>query len=99
MMKENEFQRKLKNELKERFPGCIIYKTDPKQLQGSPDLLVLYGSKWAALEVKRSEKERRKPRPNQELRVERMNEMSYASFVFPENKEEVLNDLERLFVP
>ena len=94
-MKERDFQRDLKKEIKERFPGCIIYKTDPKQIQGSPDLIILHKNKWASLEVKACEKASH--RPNQDLRVERMNNMSYASFIYPENKEDVLNDLERLF--
>lgn len=94
-MIESNFQKRIKKELKEKFPCCIIYKTDPSQIQGSPDLLVLNKDKWAALEVKKSAKAPH--RPNQDLRVERMNEMSYASFIFPENKESVFNDLERLF--
>ena len=94
-MIESNFQKRIKKELKEKFPGCIIYKTDPSQIQGSPDLLVLNEDKWAALEVKKSAKAPH--RPNQDLRVEHMNEMSYASFIFPENKESVFNDLERLF--
>lgn len=94
-MIESNFQKRIKKELKEKFPGCIIYKTDPSQIQGSPDLLILNKDKWAALEVKKSAKAPH--RPNQDLRVERMNEMSYASFIFPENKESVFNDLERLF--
>lgn len=94
-MIESNFQKRIKKELKEKFPGCIIYKTDPNQIQGSPDLLILHEDKWAALEVKKSAKAPH--RPNQDLRVERMNNMSYASFVFPENKESVFNDLERLF--
>ena len=94
-MVESNFQRKLKKELKEKFPGCIIYKTDPHQIQGSPDLLILHNDKWAALEVK---KDANAPhRPNQDYRVKQMNEMSFASFIFPENKEDVFNDLERLF--
>ena len=94
-MSESDFQKDLKKEIKERFPGCIIYKTDPRQIQGSPDLLVLYKDKWASLEVKAYKKARH--RPNQDLRVERMNEMSFASFIYPENKEEVLNGMEELF--
>lgn len=94
-MYESNFQKKLKKEIKERFPGCIVYKTDPQQLQGSPDLLILYSDKWAALEVKRSADAPH--RPNQDYRVKQMNDMSFASFVFPENKEEVLDDMERLF--
>ena len=94
-MLESNFQKKLKKEIKERWPECIVYKTDPQQVQGSPDLLILYSNKWAALEVKKDKKA--KHQPNQDYRVKQMNEMSFASFIYPENKEEVLNDLERLF--
>ena len=98
-MKESDFQKNLKKELKERFPGCYVMKTDPQQYQGIPDLLILYENKWACLEVKKDEKSAReaRQRPNQGRRVEQMNNMSFASFIFPENKESVLNDLERLF--
>ena len=94
-MRESQFQKQLKRELKENFPGCIIFKLDPQQLGGVPDLLVLYEDKWAALECKNSEGASHRPR--QDGRVEQMNEMSYASIVYPENRKEVLNDLERLF--
>ncbi len=95
MISESAFQKGLKKEIREKFPGCIIYKTDPLQVQGSPDLLILYQNKWAALEVKRDSKAPH--RPNQDYRVKQMADMSFASFIFPENKEEVMNDLERLF--
>ena len=94
-MVERDFQRKLKIELKERFPGSIIYKTDASQIQGSPDLLILYRNKWACLEVKKDAKAPH--RPNQDYRVQQMAKMSFAAFIYPENKEEVLSDLERLF--
>lgn len=38
-------------------------------------------------------------RPNQEWFVERCNNMAFAKFIFPENSEEVLNDLEKYFEP
>ena len=96
-MKESDFQRNLKKELEERFPGSIVMKSDSSCIQGIPDLLILYGSKWASLEVKRNAKEARKPRPNQEHYVEVMNKMSYSSFIYPENKEEVLDGLSEFF--
>lgn len=93
--KESDFQKELKDELQERFPGCIILKNDPTGIQGIPDLTVLYKDKWAALEVKRSRTESH--RPNQDYYVGLMNDMSFSSFIFPENKEEVLNEMERSF--
>ena len=70
-------------------------KNDPTYIQGIPDLIVLYKNKWAMLECKRSKKERH--RPNQDYYIEKMGKMSYASFIYPENKEEVLNELQRAF--
>ena len=97
-MREADFQKNLVKELKRMFPGCIVMKTDSSLHQGIPDLLILYKDKWAALEVKRDLKSRKKAlQPNQEIRVKKMNQMSYASFIFPENKEEVLHDLAQTF--
>lgn len=90
---ESGFQDKLRDTLKELFPGCMVFKMD--QIQGIPDLLVLYKNKWASLENKKSEKATR--RPNQEYYVDRMNKMSFSRFIYPENKDEVLNDLKAYF--
>ena len=90
---ESGFQDKLRDTLKELFPGCMIFKMD--QIQGIPDLLVLYKNKWASLENKKSEKATR--RPNQEYYVDRMNEMSFSRFIYPENKSEVLDELQQVF--
>lgn len=94
-MKESVFQNEVINELKDRFPGCLILKNDPTYKQGIPDLLVLYQNKWAGLEVKISSKANKQP--NQNHWVNTMNEMSYASFIYPENKEDVFNEMELLF--
>lgn len=90
---ESGFQDRLIAELKIRFPGCMIFKMD--QQQGIPDLLILYGDRWAALECKQYSRARR--RPNQDYYVDKMNQMSFASFIYPENKEEVLYELQRSF--
>lgn len=90
---ESGFQDRLINKLKDLFPGCMVFKMD--QIQGIPDLLVLYKNKWASLECKRSARAKRQP--NQEYYVGKMNEMSFSRFVSPENKEEVLNELQQIF--
>ena len=94
-MLENKFQSKLIKELKKEFPGCMVLKNDPTYLQGVPDLLVLYKNKWCALEVKRSATA--KHQPNQDYYVDKMNEMSHSAFIYPENKDQVMNDLRRIF--
>jgi hypothetical protein len=95
MRKESDFQSKLIKELKERFKGCIVTKLDSSHIQGIPDLLILYNNKWACLECKKSANAHKQP--NQEYYVELMNKMSFSRFIFPENKEDVLNDLQRTF--
>lgn len=94
-MLENKFQSKLIKEIKDRFPECIVMKNDSSYIQGIPDLLVLFRNKWAALEVKKSNTASH--RPNQDYYVDKMNDMSYAAFIYPENKEEVLNGMARSF--
>lgn len=94
---ESRFQRNLILELEDMFPGCIVMKNDPNYIQGIPDLIILYEDKWAALECKRGLNE--KHRPNQDYYITKMNSMSFASFICPENKEEVLDELEQSFFP
>ena len=96
-MRENKFQSKLIEELKIRFPGCIVLKNDPNYIQGIPDLTVLYRGGWALLECKRSLREEHQP--NQDYYIEQGNEMSFARFICPENKEEVLSELQQALQP
>jgi len=96
-MKENRFQHELIEQIREDFQGCIVLKNDANYIQGIPDLLVLYKNKWAALECKRAKSELKKARPNQEYYIDTMNKMSYASFVYPENKEKVLDEMAQAF--
>ncbi len=94
-MLENKFKTGLVKELKTRFPGCMVVHLNPNEIQGIPDLLVLYESTWAALEGKKSATASH--RPNQDYYVHEMNDMSFAAFIYPENKEEILNAMERSF--
>jgi len=94
-MLESSFQSKLIKDLKKRLPGCVVIKNDASYIQGFPDLTVFYKDKWAVLECKKSAKA--KKQPNQEYYVDTLNRMSYSSFIYPENKEEVLNELQRAF--
>jgi len=92
---ERKFQRDLKKELSARYPEALITKQDSSQIQGIPDLLILNGATWAMLENKRSEDASH--RPNQDYYVDRMDNMSFARFICPENKESVLNELDMYF--
>lgn len=94
-MKESDFQSKLIKEIKQRFPGCFVIKTDAGYLQGFPDLLILYKDKWAALECKKNKGASH--RPNQDYYIDILSKLSFSKFIYPENKEEVLNELQRSF--
>ena len=90
---ESGFQDDLIETLHALFPGCMTFKMD--QFQGIPDLLVLYRDKWAFLECKRGT--RSAHQPNQDYHIDLMNEMSFASFINKENREEVLHALQEAF--
>lgn len=92
---ESSFQANLIRELKRIFPGCVVVKNDPNYIQGFPDLTVFYKDKWAVLECKKEANA--KKQPNQEYYVGMLNEMSFSSFIYPENKEEVLYELQQAF--
>ena len=95
-MLENRFQSKLIKEIKNMFPGCIVMKNDSSYIQGIPDLLVLHKDKWASIECKKNAKASKQP--NQEYYVGCMNEMSFSRFIYPENKDQVLDELELHFM-
>lgn len=89
------YKRKFMDKLEELYPGCYLLLLDPSHKQGVPDVLMLWNGMWAAFEVKASKNAKRQP--NQPWHVARMNEMSYAAFVYPENEEAVLHELQEVF--
>lgn len=94
-MKENVYQGKLIKKIKERFPGCEVLKNDANYIQGVPDLTVLYKDKWAMLECKKQADS--SLRPNQAYYISKFDSMSFSRLIYPENEEEVLNELQRSF--
>lgn len=94
-MSETAYQKGLVDKLGKMFPGSVIMENDPQQIQGLPDLLILYNDRWAMLEVKADK--RSKDRPNQPYYVDLFNRMSFARFIYPQNETEVLNALQSAF--
>lgn len=92
---ESKFQKEFIDEVKARYPGCIALKNDSSYIQGFPDWTLLYEDKWAVLEMKRDRGA--KKQPNQEYYVDVLDKMSFSRFVYPSNKDEVLDDLDILF--
>ena len=97
-MLESEFKVRVKNRIQDRFPNLDLDFIDYNGYNRSmPDTFVIGPHVWAALEYKRSEDASH--RPNQEYHISRLNKKGYATFVCPENLEEVLDELEVLFTP
>jgi hypothetical protein len=94
-MLESIFQSKLIKEIEDKFEGCVILKNDANYIQGFPDLLILYKKKWAVLECKKDKDA--SYQPNQEYYLELLGNMSFASVIYPEIKEEVLYELQQAF--
>lgn len=94
---ESQFQKDLIDEIKQEFPGAVAIKNDSGYIQGFPDWTILYKDKWAVLEAKRDKDAPHQP--NQDYYVEQLDDMSFSRFVYPENKEAVLNELRKTFEP
>ena len=92
---ESKFQKELMDEIRELYPGCVVIKNDSSYIQGFPDWTILYNDKWAVLEAKRERKA--KKQPNQEYYVEKLGRMSFSAFVYPENKDDILSGLAKVF--
>jgi hypothetical protein len=94
-MAERYYQARLIKKLRVVLEDCIILKNDSGYLQGVPDLIVLWRDRWAMLEVK--DHEGSPFQPNQEWYLEKLNGMSFAAVVYPENEDEVLHALQQAF--
>lgn len=94
-MNERTYHRQLVERIEELFPNCVVLRNDPIRTPGIPDILILYGNTWAMLEIKAADDSSRQP--NQDYYVELFDNMSFASFINPDNEEEVLNALQSTF--
>lgn len=94
-MLERDYQPRLIKRIRQRLPEAMVQKLDTGYQQGMPDLLVLWHDMWAILEVKKARTSTHEP--NQDYFVDRLNEMSFSAFIYPENEEAVLDALEQEF--
>lgn len=95
---ENAYKPELMSRIATRFRkyGPVRFQhNDPNapQSQGIPDLTVFIRDRWFLLEVKRSEKS--KKRPNQDWWIEEYSQYTFCAVIYPENEKEVLDALER----
>lgn len=94
MTPEGKFKKQAKDRIAEMLPGCFMHEMKMGS-QGIPDTLIIFGERWALLEFKESENAHRQP--NQKYYVDLFNSWGYASFVYPENVETVLQELDEWF--
>ncbi len=91
-MRETKFEKDTIEEIYERLPGSVVLKNDAARKQGVPDRIILHGNRWGMLEFKTGPDAEKQP--NQEYYVEAFDRMSFAAFIYPENKDEVLDALQ-----
>lgn len=94
-MLEKDFQKKFIRELEAIFDGCILIKNDAGYIQGFPDWTMFYKNKYAVLEIKKNKNAQHQP--NQDYYIDLIDSMGFARFVYPENKNDVIEDLKRYF--
>jgi hypothetical protein len=95
--REGPYKTGLRHRIEALLPGCVIVKLDSADLQGIPDMLILYLERWAVLEVKISPTAR--VQPNQEYWIGLLGAMSFSAFINPENESEVLDALYQSLQP
>ena len=91
MVKGSDFQTKVCKWL--RANGCVVlkYQQNATTRAGVPDLIFLKDGFWGALEVKRS---KNAPfRPGQKETIKKLDGMSWARVIYPENEKEVIEEL------
>lgn len=97
-MLERDYKPQMLKRLEKRFSrfGPVRWQhNDPNApgQQGIPDTTVFIGQYWVLLEVKRSEKS--KKRPNQDWWIQKWSDVTFTATIFPENEEEVFRAMER----
>lgn len=92
---EGRFKEEFSKDLAFAFPDVVMLKNDEQLLQGVPDMLVLYKDKWAMLEFKAHAKAA--VQPNQRYYISFFDSMGFGAFVYPENRDDVIEALERHF--
>lgn len=93
-MKESDFQSKMVKWL--RAKGCVVlkYQQNATTRAAVPDIIFLKDGFWGAIEAKKSKTA--KCRPGQKEMVAKLDSMSWAKLVFPENWDETRKELEQI---
>lgn len=91
---EKDFQKAFIRQIKIILPNSIAIKNDANYLQGFPDWTVIDGPRVYVFEAKAFKNANRQP--NQEYYINTINNAGgFARFVYPENMQEVLDEIQR----
>lgn len=94
-MAEASFQTKVVKWLRQKRCYVLTISPRPGIPDGCPDIIALFpGGGWAALEVKKSAKE--KFQPLQKPTIAKLNDMYFSKAIYPENWEETKEELNRI---
>lgn len=92
---KKKFCARLKKEVKPKPLAIIQYKQDSTTLSGFPDTIVFLEALTVFIEFKKSKTA--KFRPGQKEWIKKLNENGHFAFVcYPENQEEVLNQIKEV---
>lgn len=93
-MKESDFQAKIIKWL--RSKGCFVWKCQQNSAtqRGVADIFFCYEGFYGFIEVKQAKNSPK--RPGQQAFIDKMAKWSWAKFVYPQNWEEIKQELEEL---
>ena len=97
--KEGDYQKDIIDRIKKALPGAIVMKNDSSYIQGIPDLTVIYGGKYAMLEVKKSYYDFvHNQQANQKDYIRKFRDWgAFSFFIYPEVDADVFEELIRYF--
>lgn len=91
MVKESDFQAKVIKQLKAIGLAVVKNQAGPGVPTGFPDITAFGEGIYFCLECKASARAKKQPR--QDYWVNKLNEWSYAAFIYPSNYDKVMSEI------
>lgn len=91
MTKESDFQAKVIKELKAMGLAVVKNQAGPGVPTGFPDLSAYGEGIYFCLECKASARAKKQPR--QDYWIKKLNEWSYAAFIYPTNHDKIMAEI------
>lgn len=91
MAKESDFQAKVIKQLKAMGLAVVKNQSGPGVPTGFPDITAFGEGIYFCLECKASARAKKQPR--QDYWVNKLNEWSYAAFIYPSNYDKVMSEI------